>query len=88
MNTHTYVYMSLSIYDIYKLNFTITLISHTSKVMLKILQARLQQSMNRGLPDVQSRFRKGKGNQRSNFQHLLDHRKSKRVPEKHLLLLY
>ena len=61
MNTHTYVYMSLSIYDIYKLNFTITLTSHTSKVMLKILQARLQQSMNCGLPDVQSGFRKGRG---------------------------
>ena len=34
------------------------LISHTSKVMLKILQARLQQYVNRELPDVQSRFRK------------------------------
>ena len=37
------------------------LISHTSKVMLKILQARLQQYMNRELPDVQSGFRKGRG---------------------------
>ena len=36
-------------------------ISHTSKVMLKILQARLQQYMNRELPDVQARFRKGRG---------------------------
>ena len=40
---------------------TITLISHTSKVMLKILQARLQQYMNRELPDVQAGFRKGRG---------------------------
>ena len=40
---------------------TITLISHASKVMLKILQARLQQYMNRELPDVQAGFRKGRG---------------------------
>ena len=40
---------------------TITLISHTSKVMLKILQARLQQYVNRELPDVQAGFRKGRG---------------------------
>ena len=40
---------------------TITLISHTSKVMLKILQVRLQQYMNHGFPDVQAGFRKGRG---------------------------
>ena len=40
---------------------TIALISHTSKVMLKILQARLQQYVNRDLPDVQADFRKGRG---------------------------
>ena len=40
---------------------TIALISHTSKVMLKILQARLQQYMNCELPDVQAGFRKGRG---------------------------
>ena len=40
---------------------TIALISHTSKVMFKILQARLQQYMNRELPDVQADFRKGRG---------------------------
>ena len=40
---------------------TIALISHASKVMLKILQARLQQYMNRELPDVQAGFRKGIG---------------------------
>ena len=40
---------------------TIALISHASKVMLKILQARLQQYMNHELPDVLARFRKGRG---------------------------
>ena len=40
---------------------TIVLISHTSKVMLKILQARLQQYVNHELPDVQAGFRKGRG---------------------------
>ena len=40
---------------------TIVLISHASKVMLKILQARLQQYVNRDLPGVQAGFRKGRG---------------------------
>ena len=40
---------------------TIALISHTSKVMLKILQARLQQYVNREIPDVQAGFREGRG---------------------------
>ena len=40
---------------------TSALISHASNVMLKILQARLQQYMNRALPDVQAQFRKGRG---------------------------
>ena len=40
---------------------TTALISHTSKVMLKNLQARLQQYVNRELPDVQAGFRKGRG---------------------------
>ena len=56
--------------------------SHTSKVMLKILPARLQQYMNRELPDVQAGFRKGRGTQKSNCQHTLDHRKCKRIPKK------
>ena len=43
------------------LSCTIALISHASKVMLKILQASLQQYMNRELPDVQAGFRKGRG---------------------------
>ena len=42
-------------------NRTIALISHASKVMLKILQARLQQYVNSELPDVQAGFRKGRG---------------------------
>ena len=51
----------------------IALISHASKVMLKILQARLQQYMNRELPDVQAGFRKGRGtrDQISNIQLIL-----------------
>ena len=65
----------------------IALISHASKVMLKILQAGLQQYMNQEIPDIQAGFIKGIEN-RSNCQHLLDHQKSKRVPEKHLLLLH
>ena len=40
---------------------TIALISHTSKVMLKTLQARLQQYVNHEIPDVQAGFRKGRG---------------------------
>ena len=67
---------------------TIVFISHASEVMLKILQARLQQYVNCELPDVQAGFTKGRGT-RSNCQHLLDHQKMKRVPEKkHLLWLY
>ena len=61
---------------------TIGLISHTSKVMLKILQGRLQQYMNCELRDVQAGFRKGSGSQRSICQYPLDHWKSNRVPDK------
>ena len=68
--------------------FMIALISHASKVMLKILQARLQQYVNRELPDVQAGFRKGRGtrDQIANIRWII--KKSKRVPEKHLFLLY
>ena len=45
---------------------TIALISHASKVMLKILQARLQKYVNRELPDVQAGFRKGRGTRDQN----------------------
>ena len=67
---------------------TIALISHATKVMLKILQARLQQYMNRELPNVQAGFRKGRGtrDQIANIHCII--KKGKRVPEKHLLLLY
>ena len=60
---------------------TIALISHASKVKLKILQASLQQNVNHELPYVQAGFRKGTRKQRSNYQHLLDHRESKGIPE-------
>ena len=66
---------------------TIALISHASKVMFKILQARLQQYVNRELPDVQAGFRKGRGtrDQIANIHWITE---KARVPEKHLLLLY
>ena len=53
---------------------TIALISHASKVMLKILQARLQQYVNRELPDVQAGFRKGREtrNQIANIRWLME----------------
>ena len=53
---------------------TIALISHTSKVILKILQARLQQYVNPELPDVQVGFRKGRGtrDQIANIRWIID----------------
>ena len=67
--------------------YTIALISHTSKVMLKIFQARLQLYVNYELPDVQAGFRKGRGtrDQIANIRWIIE---KARVPEKHLLLLY
>ena len=67
---------------------TMALISHVSKVMLKVLQARLQQYVNRELPDVQAGFRKDRGTRNwiANIQ--LDSKKSKGVPQKHLHLLH
>ena len=64
---------------------TIALISHASKVMLKILQARLQEYMNCELPDVQAGFRKGSGarDQITNICWIIE---KVRVPEKHPLL--
>ena len=60
---------------------TTALISHTSKVVLKILQARLQQYVNCELPDVQAGFRKGRGTryQIANIHWII---KKPRVPEK------
>ena len=66
----------------------VALISHTSKVVLKILQARLQKYVNCELPDVQAGFRKGRGTRVVLCQHLLGHRENKGVAEKHLLLHY
>ena len=53
---------------------TVALISHTSKVMLKILQARLQQYMNHEFPDIQAGFRKGRGtrDQIANIRWIID----------------
>ena len=66
---------------------TIALISHASKVMLKILQARLQQYVNLELPDVQAGFRKGRGtrDQIANIYWIME---KASAPEKHLFLLY
>ena len=59
---------------------TIALISHTSEVMLKILQARLQQCVNRELPDVQAGFRKGRGtrDQIANIRWIIEKTESSR----------
>ena len=61
---------------------TIALISNASKVMLKILQARLQQYANHEFPDVQASFKKGRGtrDQIANNRWLME--KARRVPEK------
>ena len=66
---------------------TIALISHASKVMLKILQVRLQQYVNCEFPDIQAAFRKGRGtrDQIANICWIIE---KARVPEKHLFLLY
>ena len=66
---------------------TIALISHASKLMLKILQARLQQYVKQELQDIQAGFRKGResSNQIANIHWIIE---KARVPEKYLLLLY
>ena len=60
---------------------TITLISHTSRVMLKILQARLQQYVNRELPDVPAGFRKGRGtrDQIANIHQIIEKESSRKT---------
>ena len=67
---------------------TIALISHASKVMLKILQDRLQQYMNHELAHVQAGFIKARGtrDQMANIFWII--KKNKKVPEKHLFLFY
>ena len=66
---------------------TIALISHASKVMLKFLQARLQQYMNHELPDVQADFRKGSGtrDQIANVQWIIE--KARKVQKNTYLCL-
>ena len=65
----------------------IAVISHASRVMLKVLQTRLQQYMNCELPDVQAGFRKGRGtrDQIASIRWIIE---KTRVPKKHLLLIY
>ena len=66
---------------------TIALISHARKVMLKIPQARLQQYVKRELPDVQADLEKAEEPEIKLLTSITSS-KSKRVPEKHLFLLY
>ena len=66
---------------------TIAFISHASKVMLKIPQARLQQYMNRELPDVQAGFRKGRKLE-IKLPTSVGSQQKQRIPEKHLCLLH
>ena len=67
---------------------TIAFISHASKVMLKVLQAKLQQYLNRELPDVQAGFRKGRGtrDQIANIHWIIE--KAREFQKKHIFLLY
>ena len=67
---------------------TIAFISHASKLMLKILQARLHQYVKHELPDVQAGFRKGRRtrNQIANIHWIME--KAKEFQKKHLFLLY
>ena len=67
---------------------TVALFSHGSKVMLKILQVRLQKYMNQELSDVQAGFRKGRGtrHQIANFCLIIE--KARESQKKQLLLLY
>ena len=69
-------------------NHIVTLISHASKVTLKILQARLQQYVNRELPDVQDGFRTGRGtrDQIANICWIME--KPKEFQKKSIFLLY
>ena len=68
--------------------YTIALISHTSKVMFKILQARLQQYVNHELTDVKAGFRKGRGtrDQTANIHWIIE--KAREFQKKNLFLLH
>ena len=67
---------------------TIAHISHASKVILKILQARLQQYVNRELSDVQTGFRKGRGTRDQIANILLIIKKGREFQKKHLFMFY
>ena len=69
---------------------TIVLISHASKVMFKILQARLQKYMNCELPDVQAGFRKGRKtrDQIANIRWIIEKAREFQKKKSHLFLLY
>ena len=67
---------------------TIALVSHASKVMLNILQDRLQQYVNRELPDVQAGFKKGRGTRDQNANICWIMEKAREFQKKHLFLLY
>ena len=69
---------------------TIVLISHASKVMLKILQARLQQYMKHELPDVKAGFRKVRGtrDQMVNIRWIIKKARELKKKKKNLFLLY
>ena len=68
---------------------TLALISHASKVMLKILQDRLQQYMNRELPDIQGGFRKGRGtrDQIANIRWIIKKKSSRKTSLSALLTM-
>ena len=67
---------------------TTVFISHASKVLLKILQARIQHYMNQEIPHVQVGLRKGRGTRDQIANIRLDHSRNKKIPGKHLLLFY
>ena len=72
----------------YTNDHTTALISHTNKVILKILQARLQQYVNQEIPDVQAGFRKGRGtrDQIANIHWIIE--KAREFQKKHLSLFH
>ena len=96
LKVHLTIYSCFSKFFFFKLEYakegsnyrTIALISHASKVMLKILQARLQQYVKREIPDVQAGFRKGRGtrDQIANIRWIIE--KAREFQKKHLFLLY
>ena len=87
LHRHITYYLTFRAVLYWKLESVIK-ISHASKVMLKILQARLQQYVNRELPDVQAGFLKGRGtrDQIANILWIME--KVKEFQKKHLFLLY